>query len=72
MLLFSNDYYFLIKVNVHFKSKTVARELPKGLNRLGITLCLKQSSSGSATFKNKVLRNSLIPCVCLKVNKECQ
>ena len=62
MLLFSNDYYFQIKVIVHFKSKTVARELPKGINSLGIALCLKQSSSGfsSTAFKNNNLRNSLI------------
>ena len=73
MLLFSNDYYFQIKVIVHFKSKTVARELPKGINSLGIALCLKQSSSGfsSTAFKNNYLRNSLIHRVWLQVNKEC-
>ena len=53
MLLFSNDYYFLIKVNVHFKSKTVARELPKGLNRLGITLCLNNPVQAQLLLKTK-------------------
>ena len=46
----------------YFKSKTVSRELPKGLNSLGFALCLQQPSSriSSAAFKCIPLRNSLI------------
>ena len=52
----------------------MSRELPKGLNSLGIALYLKRPISGisSAAFKNKNLRNSFIHCVCLQINKECR
>ena len=64
----------LLQVTAYFKSKTVSRELPKGLNSLGIALCLRRSSSGisSAAFKYQPLRNSLIHRVCLLINKECR
>ena len=52
----------------------MSRELPKGLNSLGIALCLRRPSSGisSAAFKCKPLRKSLIHRVCLLINKECR
>lgn len=52
----------------------MSRELPKGLNSLGIALCLRRPNSGitSAAFKTKNLRNSFIHRVCLQINKECR
>ena len=59
---------------MHFKSKTVSRELPKDQSGLGIALCLKRPASAisAAAFKSKSLRNSLIHHVCLQINKECR
>ena len=59
---------------MHFKSKTVSRELPKDQGGLGIALCLKRPASAisAAAFKSKSLRNSLIHRVCLQINKECR
>ena len=59
---------------MHFKSKTVSRELPKDQSALGIALCLKRPASAisAAAFKSKSLRNSLIHRVCLQINKECR
>lgn len=58
---------------MHFKSKTLSRELPKDKSSLGIALCLKRPASAisAAAFKSKSLRNSLIHRVCLQINKEC-
>ena len=58
---------------MHFKSKTVSRELPKDQSGLGIALCLKRPASAisAAAFKSKSLRNSLIHRICLQINKEC-
>ena len=72
--LIYNDSYVLIKVIVHFKSKTVSRELPKDQSGLGIALCLKRPASAisAAAFKSKSLRNSLIHRICLQINKECR
>ena len=58
---------------MHFKSKTVSRELPKDQSGLGIALCLKRPASAisAAAFKSKSLRSSLIHRICLQINKEC-
>ena len=50
----------------------MSRELPKGLNSLGIALCLRRHNSGitSAALKSKNLRNSFIHLVFLQINKE--
>ena len=62
---------------MHYKSKTVARELPRSLQSLGISLSKPFSPSyyrtiGRAAFKAKKLRKALVHQTCFKLNKECR
>lgn len=62
---------------MHYKSKTIVRELPPGLKSLGISLSKPPSSSyftkiSRAAFKAKKLQKALVSRTCLKLEKECR
>lgn len=62
---------------MHFKSKTIVRELPHGLHSLGISLSKPLSPTyyskiSRATFKAKKLQKALVSQTCLKLEKECR
>ena len=62
---------------MHYKSKTIVRELPHGLQSLGISLSKPLSPSyytkiSRAAFKAKKLQKALVSQTCLKLEKECR
>ena len=61
---------------MHFKSKTIIKELPTNLRSIGIALCKPMPSLytaiSRAAFKNKKLRQALISHTSSELNRDCQ
>ena len=61
---------------MHFKSKTIIKELPTNLRSIGIVLCKPMPSLytaiSRAAFKNKKLRQALISHTCSELSRDCQ
>ena len=61
---------------MHFKSKTIIKELPTYLRSIGIALCKPVPSLytaiSRAAFKNKKLRQTLVSHTCSELNRDCQ
>ena len=62
---------------MHYKSKTVARQLPHSVQSLGISLSKPLFPSyyrtiGRAAFKAKKLQKALVNQTCVKLDKECR
>ena len=61
---------------MHFKSKTIIKELPTNLRSIGVALCKPMPSLytaiSRAAFKNKKLRQALISHTCSELSRDCQ